>query len=60
MFAANAPAEIKFDALAPTYAETAVLGGVPGGVLLSQDPVIQAWGDVVDWRTVHCLGWPGE
>lgn len=58
-FAANAPAEIKADAVVLTTAETSVLDGAPASVVFMQDPVIQAWGDVMDWRTVHCLGATG-
>ncbi|MFE3188213.1 hypothetical protein ACFXHA_04340 [Nocardia sp. NPDC059240] len=54
-FAAAAPAEIKMDSLIEGYAETAVLDGVPSDLLLRTDPVFQAWGDVMDWHTSHCL-----
>ncbi|MFI1919537.1 hypothetical protein [Nocardia sp. NPDC020380] len=55
LFGANAPAEIKTDAVIEGYAETAVLDGVPVSFVYSLDPAIQAWGDVMDWHTDHCL-----
>ncbi|MFD6161905.1 hypothetical protein ACFWF7_14830 [Nocardia sp. NPDC060256] len=55
LFAGNAPAEIKADALIEANAETAVLEGVPADLILRTDPVFQAWGDVMDWHTGHCL-----
>ncbi|QIS15078.1 hypothetical protein [Nocardia arthritidis] len=54
-FAASAPAEIELDSLIEAYAETAVLNGAPSDLVLRTDPVFQAWGDVMDWHTDHCL-----
>ncbi|MET9485857.1 hypothetical protein [Nocardia sp. NPDC006630] len=53
-FRDNAPAELAGDAAIEAEAETAVLGGASVDVL-QNDPVIQAWGDVMDWHTGHCL-----
>ncbi|MEC3953229.1 hypothetical protein VMT65_09335 [Nocardia sp. CDC153] len=54
-FAAAAPAEIQGDAILEANAITAVLGGAPSEPTLRTDPVWQAWGDVMDWHTEHCL-----